>query len=314
MILITGGLGFIGSHVTRALLDLGESCVLVQRRTSGPNGVIAAGEGARAFIEQADVTDTDALREIGGRHKITGIVHLAGGFGLDTTDPIGAAQRGTDGLLGLLRLAAEWQVTRVGVASTIGVYDGPGDSPLREDLPLPMTAVHPIPAAKKVHELLADFIANATGLEIYLTRIGGAWGPLGRPASRFIAAPQMVHAAVRGRPLDQPVYAADGGDLVYVRDCGRAIAMLQLAGRLSYRTYNVSGGRVTTNAELAAAIGEVIPGARLDLHGGRGTGWLGRDVYLDISRLHEDTGFRPGYDTTAAVADYIGWLRSGNER
>ena len=314
MILITGGLGFIGSHVTRALLDQGESCVLVQRRTSGSNGVIAAGEGTRAFIEQADVTDQSALREIGGRHKITGIVHLAGGFGLDTTDPIGAAQRGTEGLLGLLRLAAEWQVTRVGVASTIGVYDGPGDSPLREDLPLPMTAVHPIPAAKKVHELLADFVANATGLEIYLTRIGGAWGPLGRPASRFIAAPQMVHAAVQGRTLDQPVYAADGGDLVYVRDCGRAIAMLQLTDRLRYRTYNVSGGRVTTNAELAAAIGEVIPRARLGLHDGRGTGWLGRDIYLDISRLHEDTGFRPGYDTTAAVADYIGWLRSGNER
>jgi UDP-glucose 4-epimerase len=200
------------------------------------------------------------------------------------------------------------------VASTIGVYDGPGDSPLREDLPLPMTAVHPIPAAKKIHELLADFIANATGLEIYLTRIGGAWGPLGRPASRFITAPQMVHAAVQGRPLDQPVYAADGGDLVYVRDCGRAIALLQLADRLSHRTYNVSGGRVTTNAELAAAIGEVIPGTRPALRDGRSTGWLGRDIYLDISRLREDTGFRPGYDTAAAVADYIGWLRSGNER
>ena len=86
------------------------------------------------------------------------------------------------------------------------------------------------------------------------------------------------------------------------------------AGRLSYRTYNVSGGHVTTNAELAAAIGEMIPGARLALRDGRSTGWLGRDIYLDISRLHEDTGFRPGYDTTAAVADYIGWLRSGNER
>ena len=314
MILITGGLGFIGSHVTRALLDLGESCVLLQRRTTGPSGLIAADEGTRLFVERADVSDIGALREIGDRHKITGIVHLAGGFGLDTTDPIGAAQRGTDGLLGLLGLAIEWQVTRVGVASTIGVYDGPGDSPLREDLPLPMTAVHPIPAAKKVHELLADFIANATGLDIYLTRIGGAWGPLGRPASMFIAAPQMVHAAVRGRSLDQPVYAADGGDLVYVRDCGRAIALLQLADRLSYRTYNVSAGRVTTNAEVAAAISEVIPGAQLALRDGRGTGWPGRDIYLDISRLREDTGFRSGYDTTAAVADYVGWLRSGNER
>jgi len=99
-----------------------------------------------------------------------------------------------------------------------------------------------------------------------------------------------------------------------VRDCGRAIALLQLADQLSHRTYNVSAGRVTTNAEVAAAIGAVIPGARLALCDGRGTGWLGRDVYLDITRLREDTGFRPGYDTAAAVADYIGWLRAGNER
>jgi UDP-glucose 4-epimerase len=314
MILITGGLGFIGSHVTRALLDLGESCVLVQRRTPGPNGLIAGEEGTRVFLEQADVTDQGALRDIGDRHKITGIVHLAGGFGLDANDPIGGARRGTEGLLNVFQMAAEHGVARIGVASTIGVYDGPGHSPLREDLPLPLTAVHPIPAAKKVHELLADFVAGATGLEVYLMRIGGAWGPLGRPASRFIAAPQLVHAAVHGRTLDQPPYAADGGDLIYVRDCGRAIAFLQLAGRLGHRTYNVSAGRVTTNGELAAAIADVIPGARPALRDGRDPDGLGHDVYLDTSRLREDTGFEPGYDTPAAVADYIGWLRSGHER
>ena len=314
MILITGGLGFIGSHVTRALLDEGESCVLVQRRTSGPASLIAAEEGTRLFVERADVADLDALREIGGRHKITGIIHLAGGFGLDVTDPVGAAERGVQGLLNLFRLAAEWPVTRVGVASTIGVYDGPGDSPLREDLPLPLTAAHPIPAAKKVHELLAGFIADATGLEVYLTRIGGVWGPLGRPASRFMAAPQMVHAAVRGDALDPPPYAADGGDLIYVRDCGRAIALLHLADRLGHRTYNVACGRVTTNAELAAAIGAAIPAAPVALRDGRDPAGVGRDIYLDISRLSQDTGFRPGYGTAAAVADYIGWLRSGHER
>jgi UDP-glucose 4-epimerase len=314
MILITGGLGFIGSHVTRALLDLGESCVLVQRRTPAPNGLIAGEEGTRVFLEQADVTDQGALRDIGDRHKVTGIVHLAGGFGLDASDPIGAARRGTEGLLNLFQMAAEQGVARVGVASTIGVYDGPGDSPLREDLPLPLAAVHPIPAAKKVHELLADFVANGTGLEVYLMRIGAVWGPLGRPASRFFAAPQLVHAAVRGRTLDQPPYAADGADLIYVRDCGRAIALLQLAGRLGHRTYNVSGGRLTTNAELAAAIADVVPGARPALRDGRDPGGTGRDIYLDISRLREDTGFEPGYDAPAAAADYIGWLRSGHER
>ncbi len=314
MILVTGGLGFIGSHVTRALLDMGESCVLVQRRTPGPNGLIVGEEGTRVFFEQADVTDQRALRDIGDRHKITGIVHLAGGFGLDASDPIGGARRGTEGLLNVFQIAAEQGVARVGVASTIGVYDGPGDSPLREDLPLPLTAVHPIPAAKKVHELLADFVAKSTGLEIYLMRIGGAWGPLGRAASRFIAAPQLVHAAVHRRTLDQPPYAGDGGDLIYVRDCGRAIALLQLAGRLRHRTYNVSAGRFTINAELAAAIADVIPGARPGLREGRDPDGLGRDIYLDISRLRADTGFEPGYDTPAAVADYVGWLRSGHER
>src|SRR5215472_7004226 len=238
MILITGGLGFIGSHVTRALLDLGESCILVQRRTPGPNELIAGDVGTRVFLERADVTDRGALRDIGDRHKITGIVHLAGGFGLDASDPIGGARRGTEGLLNVFQIAAEQGVARVGVASTIGVYDGPGHSPLREDLPLPLTAVHQIPAAKKVHELLADFVANGTGLEVYLMRIGAVWGPLGRPASRFFAAPELVHAAVSGRAPDQPPYAADGADLIYARDCGRAIALLQLAERLSHRTYN----------------------------------------------------------------------------
>jgi len=314
MILSPGGLGFIGSHVTRALLDLGESCVLVQRRASGPNGLIAGGEGTLVFIEQADVTDQRTLRDIGDRYKITGIVHLAGGFGLDASDPIGGARRGTEGLLDVFQMAANLWVTRIGVASTIGVYDGPGQSPLREDLPLPLTAVHPIPAAKKVHELLAGFVAGATGLEIYLMRIGGAWGPLGRPASRFIAAPQLVHAAVHGRALDRPPCAEDGGDLIYARDCGRAIALLQLATRLRHRTYNVAGGRVTTNAELAAAIADVIPGARPNLRDGRDPNGLGRDVYLDISGLREDTDFRPRHDTQAAVADYISWLRSGNDR
>jgi UDP-glucose 4-epimerase len=314
MILITGGLGFIGSHVTRALLDLGESCVLVQRRIPGPNGLIAGEEGSRVFLEQADVTDQEALRDIGDRHKITGIVHLAGGFGLDASDPIGGARRGTEGLLNMFQMAAEQGVARVGLASTIGVYDGPGHSPLREDLALPLTAVHPIPAAKKVHELLADFVAGATGLEIYLMRIGGAWGPLGRPASRFIAAPQLVHAAVHGRTLDQPPYAEDGGDLIYVRDCGQAIALLQLAGRLSHRTYNVAAGRVTTNGELVAAIVNVIPRARPALRDGRDPDGPGRDIFLDVTRLREDTGFEPRYDTPAAIADYIGWLRSGHER
>lgn len=313
MILITGGLGFIGSHVTRALLGLDEACVLVQRRVASIPGLLADEVGARVLAEQADVADLATLQDIGNRHKITGIVHLAGGFGPGTSDPIGGVRAGTDGLLNMLQVAMDWQVPRVGIASTIGVYDGPGESPLREDLPLPLTSAHPIPAAKKMHELIGGYVANATGLEIYNVRIAAAWGPLGRPVSRFFAAPQMVHAAVRGE-VPPPAYADDGIDMVYVRDCGRAIAQLQLAGRLSHRTYNVATGRATTNAGLAAALKKVIPGARIELRDGRDPNGLGRDVFLDIARIHADTGYQPAYDTETAAADYVAWLRSGNER
>ncbi len=135
----------------------------------------------------------------------------------------------------------------------------------------------------------------------------------------FLAAPQLVHAAARGTVPDfsalrAAAYADDGGDLVYVKDCGRAIALLQLAAQLSYRTYNVASGQVTTNGELARAIKEIVPDAQLDLPAGRNPDVPGPDIWLDISRLHQDTGYQPEYGTRRAVADYLNWLRAGNDQ
>lgn len=325
MILITGGLGFIGSHTARALLDLGESCVLVQRRTPELPDIFSDEAGRRVFAEQADLNDLEALLDVGARHKITGIVHLGGSMpwppGAD--EPVTGTRKAIDSLLNVLEAAVRWEVPRVGIASTIGVYGGAAlVSPVAEDTPLPMTAGPVIPAFKKIGELVGGYLANAAGLEVVNYRISGIWGPLGRPASIFMAAPQLVHAAVGGTAPDlsalrAPAGAGDGGDLCYVRDCGRGIALLQLADRLSHATYNVASGRATTNGELAAAIRKVIPDARIDLPAGHGPGGPhGADfnIYLDIARIRHDTGYEPAYDTERAVADYIGWLRAGHER
>jgi len=94
-----------------------------------------------------------------------------------------------------------------------------------------MTSGHVIPAFKKIGELLTDHLASATGIEVVNYRISAVWGPLGRAASPFFTVPQLVHAAAHGvaldlSPLRSPVYTEDSIDMPYVKDCGRAIALL----------------------------------------------------------------------------------------
>jgi len=314
MILVTGGLGFIGSHTVRALVDLGEDCVLVQRRTAALPAVLA---DTQVAVERADVADLAALLDVGARHKITGIVHLAGSMPWppSSDQPIEASRKAIGGLLNVLQAALDWGVQRVGIASTIGVYGGlTGDGPFSEDMPLLMASFHVIPAFKKIGELLGDYLAGATGIDIVNYRISATWGPGGHD-DPFFPAPELVRAAARGTAPDLsrlrfPAHAEDSIDLCYVKDTGRAIALLQLADQLSHRTYNVASGRATTNAEVIAAIKTVVPDAQVDLPAG-GTG---QHNYLDITRLRQDTGYQPGYDTERAAADYIAWLRAGNDR
>ena len=102
--------------------------------------------------------------------------------------------------------------------------------------------------------------------------------------------------------------------MCYVKDCGRAIALLQLAPQLSYRTYNIASGKVLTNREVAATVKKLVPDARIELPEGRSPAGSGQPVCLDITRLREDTGYQPAYDTEHAVADYLTWLREGHDR
>lgn len=321
MILVTGGPGFIGLHTARALLEAGETCVLVQRREPVLPEDLADEAGRRVFCERADVSDLAALLDVGTHHKITGIVHLAGSVpwppGAD--EPVDGARKAIGSLLNVVQAAGEWQVPRVGIASSVGVYGGvTAEPPYTEDLPLPMTAGHVIPAFKKVGELLTDYLADATGTEILSYRIS-PWGPGGNPSSSFMALPQLVHAAARGTAPDfsalrSPAYGGDGLDVCYVKDCARAIALLQLAPQLNHRTYNIASGKVVTNREVAAAIKELVPDALIELPESRRPAGSGQPAWLDITRLREDTGYQPAYDTGRAVADYLAWLREGHDR
>ncbi|HEY1486880.1 MAG TPA: NAD(P)-dependent oxidoreductase [Micromonosporaceae bacterium] len=330
MILVTGGLGFIGSHTVDALLELGHEC-LVTQHSAEPRPEVAGND--RIAVERIDVSDPVSLRAAGERHRITGIVHLAGAphATLGVIDELAANM---NILFNIGRLAQEWGVGRVVMASTIGVYAGAeaasppdqdgkrGESvPLREDLPLPMTAIQPIQGFKKAAEILSTLLGGRDGVEFASARISAAWGPLGRPKSMFFSLPRMVHAAVAGEVADfsgdgsEPVaYAGDGLDMTYVKDCGRALALLVTVPELRYRTYNVGSGHATSTGEVAEAIRAAIPTAAIVLAEGGNPGNRAPNVSLDISRLRADTGFEPGYDLASGLGDYIAWLRAGHQR
>jgi UDP-glucose 4-epimerase len=415
MILITGGLGFIGTHTTRALLDLGAPALPASRNPRRSELLPSALQ-----IATADCTDPRSLSALGQRHRITAIVHLAAAP-LGGGTPLEELHANTTATFAVLRAAAEWNVRRVVLASTIGVYAGVEAVPWREDAPLPLASPHAIPASKKTAEILA----LASGLDVVVARIGGIWGPLGRPASPFIAAPALVHtaaaqahkdrtaaaqargnnaaaaqargdrpataqasrdstaaaqasgdstataqargnsAAANQAPADRTaaaqasgnsatakqasadriggvqagdsaaiaqasgdgtavvqgraesaaatpgtVYAGDGADILYARDCGAALALLATAPALRHRVYNVAAGRATTNAEVAAAIVAASPGADLPLASGSSQGQI---PHLDTTRLRAE-GWAPRWDLDRAVADYLAWLANGHQR
>src|SRR5688572_28100819 len=113
MYLLTGGLGFIGLHTERALLNEGEDVVLTQYRVAREPDFIKDELGKRAFVEQLDVTNKDALLEIGNKLKITGIVHLAVPA-LNALSPYDDFNVNMNGLINILEAGKEWGVKRFG--------------------------------------------------------------------------------------------------------------------------------------------------------------------------------------------------------
>jgi nucleoside-diphosphate-sugar epimerase len=306
MILVTGGLGMIGAHTARALADLGQEVVVTAHHRAEVPSFLAG----RVIVESLDVTDRDAFLGLGGRHDISGIVHLAGS--IPGKDPVPFFRTDATGLLNALDAARTWGVRRFAVASSLGVYIGRTETRWHEELALPAAELpHLIIAFKKAAEPLTTHSLLGSGVQPVVLRIGTIWGPLVDPESPFFHIPPYINAVLRG---EQPraLHADDGGDVCYAPDAGRAIALLMTAETLRHDTYNVSSGRPATNREFADALLAITPGLRLGLLPGRQHG-PGDDPYLDITRLNHDTGFAPAFDVATAVADYVAW-RVGNPR
>ena len=309
MILITGGMGFIGIHTARRFLDTGEDVVLTQYRSRREPEFLQDYVGKNLHVAQADVRDKSALVGILKQYEVTDVAHLVAPA-LNSLSPDDDFDTSTVGVLNILEGAREAGVKRVTLASSGAVYTGVPAGPFREDTPLSLETRSPTETFKKVWEILGFHYANRTGLDVINMRIGSIWGPMFWHGSIFPVV-RLCYAAVRGEDIrDAPeLFEEDESAPCYVKDCSRGIQLLHKAGSLSHRTYNVSTDQAVTNRRIVDAIQKEIPSFEFQF--APGTSPRNRpSPNFDLTRLREDTGFDPEYDIDKAVAEYIGWLRS----
>ena len=178
MILVVGGLnGFVGSNTTEALVELGYDCVVTRHENAEvPSFLQKYIDQHRVYVEQADATSIADLREIGEKHKIDGIVNVAGGFKAEGQGAIAGLIGYLDMLNGTFQIAQEWKVNRVLFSSTVGLYFGiPGL--VNEEQPFSLESPFPLLGYHKIVEVASNEFAKVSGVSSICVRLGGMFGP-----------------------------------------------------------------------------------------------------------------------------------------
>ena len=127
---------------------------------------------------------------------------------------------------------------------------------------------------------------------------------------------RLAHAAYKNIEPDFSrgvPFAEDTGDVCYVKDCAEGIKLIVLKDKLEHKIYNISSGIAVTNQQLVDAALSVMPNAKLSLQPGKSPAYKNNN-YLDMSRAESELGFVNKFGPKEAMADYIDWLREGNEQ
>jgi len=280
---VTGGAGFIGSHLAEALLSEGRRVRVVDDFSTGRRGNVPAG----AELLEGDVNEV-APRAVEGADAV---YHLAAlpSVPRSVERPLDCHRATAQGTLAVLAAAAGAGVRRVVFASSSSVYGDTEVLPKREDLP--PRPLSPYAAAKLAGELFCRSWAAHTELETVSLRFFNVYGPRQDPESPYAAViPTFMRRLREGRPL--PVHG-DGGqtrDFTYVGDVVEGILRAGRAPGVSGRVYNLAGGRPASIAELARVLAELSgTGARIERLPPR-PGDI-RDSWADAGAARRDLGF-----------------------
>jgi len=303
VICVTGGAGFIGSHVTDALVREGHQVMILDDLSSGRKENVPTG----AELLVADIRSDEAARLIIDR-KVEVLIHHAAQMDVrrSVTDPRFDADVNIGGLLNLLEAARKGSVRQVVFASTGGaIYGEQDDFPADEDHPV--RPLSPYGVAKLASERYLYFYNQEYGLDATCLRYANVYGPRQNPHGEAGVVAIFLH-----RLLDQqqPRINGDGcqtRDYVFVGDVVRAnLAVIGLPG---FRTFNV-GTAVETDVNvlfelIRSAVGSGPPAD----HGPAMAGEQLRSC-ITAGLIEEELGLRIGTPLEQGIEITADWFKS----
>jgi UDP-glucose 4-epimerase len=293
-VLVTGGSGFIGSHVVDKLADAGFEPRIYDLQESTHH------EPESVDTVVGDLFDEGALRA--AMEDCDAVVHLAAyaDVGIVADQPVDAEECNTRGTLAVLE-AARATGTRVIYGSTIWVYGASGDGLIDEEASLGLPD-HLYTASKLAGEMYCSSYAELYDVPCTILRFGIPYGPRARPAAVI---PIFVSKALKGEPL---TIAGDGLQtrrFVYVEDLAEGVvAGLQHGGE--NRVYNLAGDETVTIRELAGVVSDLIDDTEIVHTTGRNGDFGGAVISND--RAADELGWRASTPLREGVRRYLAWL------
>lgn len=318
--LVTGGQGFIGGYLVKALLDRGDEVTVLDLRGAPGRALEIHGVAGEVRLVEGDVADPTAvdraIREAGsGSSGPASVFHLAAQtlVGPAAEDPVATFRANAEGTWTVLEACREAGVEAVVVASSDKAY-GPSDSlPYREEDELQPAA--PYEASKAAADVISRSYWPAFGLPVGVTRLANVYGGGDLNGSRLV--PETANACLEGRA---PQIRSDGSperDYLHVSDAAAAYLAIESAVRegpgrgeaLNAGTGEPHPVREVVDliaAEVARTGGEPTDPAYLG--DGVPEGEIDRQ-YVDATRLRELTDWQPKLTLAEGITEAVAWYR-----